>query len=51
MMNVWKSRAESKDLNDDIVKIRSLTENWTNVSGASLTKFAKAMALSTSRTA
>ena len=41
-MNVWKSWAESKGLNDDIV--RSMLKNWTNVSCASLRKFAKAMA-------
>ena len=49
-MNVWKSWAESKGgVNDDIVKyeVKELDDG----SRASLSKFAKAMALTTSRTA
>ena len=48
-MNVWKSWAESKGFNDDIVKYeaKELDECFSQF----LPKFAKAMAPSTSRTA
>lgn len=48
-MNVWKSWAGSKSLNNDIVKMK--LKNWTNASLDSLPKFAKAMAPIMSRTA
>ncbi len=53
-MNVWKSLAESKGFNakaSTTTLSNTKVNNWTNVSRASLPKFAKAMAPITSQAA